>query len=172
MGTTTAIAYIAIRAVSGVYTSNLSATSARVLKNKKPQSGVPFGTVVGDKVYIDPGWSKYLGLEIGGRKLGGSAFPTLPDVAEIMLLSQNTAAAVAQVQSAQSQMMTANAQSQQAMLEVIQQLAIDIDALGKPASAAQVPQVPPPVLTVPETTAPIYEPFPIGGDGGGGGGGD
>src|SRR3954471_5780513 len=87
------VVYVAHRQVAGVYTSNLSATSASVKKNKKPHSRVPLGRVEDGVVYIEPAWSKYLGLEIGGRKLGGSAFPTLPDVTEIMLLSQQTATA-------------------------------------------------------------------------------
>lgn len=161
-----AVVYIAHRQVAGIYTNVLSATPTSVRKNKKPSSLQPIGYVNGDKdkpVLIDSAWSKYLGLEIAGRKLGGSAYPTLPDLTSFILLAQNNAAAIAQLQTAQGQMMTANAQTLQSLLEVNQAAAV-------PGAA----QIAAPVLAVPETTAPLFtQPdFGDGGGGGGDGGGD
>ncbi len=181
MGTTTATVYLRPtirgargaggvvffphRQVAGIYSTALTATSAAVKKNKKPSGRMPIGTVEGTDVYITAPWSKYLGLEIGGRKLGGAAFPTLPDITEFILQTQNSSAAVALELAAMAQMLEANAQTLAALLEV-----------NTTAAVPGVEQVPPPVITIPETTAPIYTAPEYygsvggGGDGGGGGG--
>lgn len=181
MGTTTALIYarptirgpqggggivfVTHRQVAGLYATLLGATSTSVKKHKKPSSLHPIGYVNGDKskpILIDEAWSRYFGLEIGGRKLGGSAYPTLPDVTNFILLAQNNAAAIKQIQDAQAQMIAANAQTLQALVEINQ--------------AAAVPgadQIPPPVLAPPETTPPLPQQPDFGdGAGGGGGGGD
>jgi len=161
------VVYIPHRQVAGIYTIALTASSTTVKKNKKPSGAAPIGYVDGDRtkpVLIDPAWSKYFGLEIGGRKLGGAAFPTLPDIAEFILQTQNSSAAVALELAAMAQMLEANAQTLAALLEV-----------NTTAAVPGVEQVPPPVVTIPETTAPIYIPpdyYGGGGDGAGSGGGD
>lgn len=158
------VVFITHRQVAGIYTTSLSLSSTRVKKNGKPSSMHPLGYIDGDKgkpVYIDEAWSRFLGLEIAGRKLGGINFPSVPELTDFILLAQNNATAVAQIQTALQQMVTANAQSLQSVIAVTQTAAL--------AGAAQIP---PPVLAAPETSAPILGDSPGAGAGGGDGGGD
>jgi hypothetical protein len=158
-----AVVYLAHRQVAGIYSTALTNTSSRVKKHKKPSSLHPIGYIDGDKskpVLIDEAWSRFLGLEIQGRKLGGTAYPTLPDLTEFILLSQQNATAVAQLQTTLEQMVIANAQTLQSVVEVTQT-----------ASLAGAAQIPPPVLVRQETSPPPLNDLQGGGDGGGGDGG-
>jgi hypothetical protein len=160
---TTFTVYLPVRAVSGLYSTNLTAANQK--KHKKPSSLEPMGYVNGDKdkpVLISPSWSRYLGLEIGGRKLGGSSFPTVPEVASFVTQQQVDA----QLSAAQDQWAAANAQALQTLIAVVQ-------AAGLTGSDA----IPPAVLARQETNPQPVSDFGYqlggggGGDGGGGGGG-
>src|SRR4051812_44120400 len=82
------VVFVAHRQVAGLYSISLGASSTSVKKHKKPSGLHPIGYVNGDKskpILIDEAWSRNFGLEIGGRKLGGSAYPTLPDLTNFIL---------------------------------------------------------------------------------------
>ncbi len=158
---TGAVVFFPVRVVAGFYSASLSASTTK--KNWKPSSVHPIGrTSDGKEVFLDPAWSRYFS-DLGGRKLGGALFPTLPDVTEIFALTNNNAVEISQIQVALEAQAKANAQSIAAILEVINTAAL--------AGAAQVP---PPVLVRQETTPPPpIDPGAYAGViGGGGGGGD
>lgn len=153
-------AYIPIRAISGLFTTGVM-TKKRP-KNWKPHALQPIGqTKSGEDVLIDPAWLRHLSY-LGQAKLGGATFPTLPEMTSFILLAQQNAAAITQVQNALEQMVTANAQSQAAVVQVVQTAAL-----------AGSMQIPPVVIARQETTAPPVATLPDspGGDGGGGDGG-
>jgi hypothetical protein len=163
-----AVVFFAHRQVTGLYSTSLTTAASTVNKNKKPSSLHPIGYINGDRskpVLIDPVWSKYLGLEIGGRKLGGPAFPTLPEVASFVTQQQVDA----QLAAAQDQWMSSLAQTMAALREVV-----------VTATLAGADQVPPVVLARQETNPQPISPYfydntassgGSGGDGGGGGDG-
>lgn len=148
-GSTTAVAFVCVRALSGLYASNIS--TAAVKKNWKPHAMTPF---VDSKGFISPEWNRFLG-DLANRKLGGSIFPTVPDLAQFITRQQVDALLTA----AQDQMAQQNAQAIAAIREVL-------IAAGTTGAAA----IPEPTLARQETN-----PQPIGidfGETGGGGGGD
>lgn len=151
------VVFVTHRQVAGIYTASLFARN--VNKHKKPSSLHPIGYIGGDRskpVLIDEAWSRHIGLEINGRKLGGTAYPTVPELTEFILLAQNNASQISQILAAMEQMNNANAQSIQGLRDVVNAAAL--------AGAAQVP---PPVLARQETTPPLPFVPPDNGSAGG-----
>ncbi len=158
---TGAVVFFPVRVVAGFYSSALAQSTAK--KNWKPQSLHPIGrTSDGKEVFLDPAWSRYFS-DLGGRKLGGATFPTLPDITEIFSLTNNNATAISQIQTALEQQANANAQAIESLRQVVQTAAL-----------VGAEQIPPPVLARQETTPPPVDTFfnndnGVGSSGGGGG---
>jgi len=154
---TGAVVYFSHRQVAGIY-STVNLSGSTVKKDWRPHAGVPVGYVNGDRskpVTISEEWLRHFRF-LGNAKLGGSNFPTLPDVANFVTQQQIDA----QLAAAQDQWQAANAQTLQALLEVV-----------KSAGLTGADQVPSAVLARQETNPqPIVN--PIFGETGGGGGGD
>lgn len=150
MASTGGVVYVVHRQVAGIFATSLTALASK--KNWKPSSVVPIGkTASGEAVYVETPWSKYFS-DLGGRKLGGATFPTLPELTDFITQSNQNATAIAAIQTALQQMVTANAQTAQALTQVVQ-------SAGLTGSG----QIPPPVLAPQEYSG--------GGDGAGGGSG-
>src|SRR6185369_3269125 len=125
-----AVAYVPIRAFSGLFAANLSASNSRM--DWRPHAGVPIGYVGGDRskpVIIDESWLRHWRF-VDNKKLGGAPFPTLPEVANFVTQQQIDA----QFQAAIDQFTTALAQSVAQMQEVVKTAGL--------AGSAQLPPVP------------------------------
>lgn len=152
------VAYIPVRAVSGLYSSSLNASTTQTKKDWRPRKSVAIGYVGGDRskpVEVDDTWFQHFRY-VGNNKLGGPNFPTLPVVASFVTQTQVDA----QFSSAIDQFTTALAQSVAQMQEVVKAAGL--------AGAAQLP----PVVLARQETNPTPISTPIFGDTGGGGGGD
>ncbi len=112
--TTTFSVYVPLRAAS---TANTTLSASTKPKEWRPHIGVPVGYVNGDRsqpVHLDESWFRHLRF-LGVNKLGGATFPTLPDVASFVTVTQATELITA----AQDQMAAANAQALAALKEVV-----------------------------------------------------
>lgn len=157
MASTTLTAYITLRAVSGAYTTSLSASTTP--KEWRPPISVPIGYIGGDKskpIMLDESWFRYLRF-LGANKLGGPTFPTLPEVVTQSQLNSAIASSAEAITAAQDQQNAANAQALEALRQVVEGL----------TSTSAVP----PVVLVRQEVAPPPPPvnFETGGGGGAGG---
>lgn len=159
MASTTLTAYITLRAVSGAYTTSLSASTKP--KEWRPSINVPLGYVSDDgkTVRINESWFRYFRF-LGNNKLGGATFPTLPEVVTQSQLNSAIASSAEAITAAQDQQNAANAQALEALRQVVEGL----------TSTAAVP----PVVLVRQEVAPPPPSTPIVGVGeaGGGAGGE
>jgi hypothetical protein len=152
---TEATVYFPLRVVSGLYSVSLAASA--VTKNWKPSALTP---LVDKDGRITPEWNRYFS-DLGGRKLGGAIFPTLPEIAELFTQTQSNAREISAVQVALEQQATANAQALDVMRQVVQDAAL--------AGATQIPTV---VIIRQEVTAPPPQPVASYGGSDGSAGGD
>ena len=150
-----AVCFFPLRFVSGLYSTALTNSNSK--KNWKPSALTP---VVDKDGRITGEWNRYFS-DLGARKLGGANFPTLPELTEFFSLARSNSVAIAQLTTALENMVTANAQTTQALLEVVTRAEL--------AGAAQIP----PVVLVRQEITPNLGPAPfVEGGGAGGAGGD
>jgi hypothetical protein len=139
------------RQVAGLYSTALAQSNAK--KNWKPHA---LHKVVDDNGYIDPAWNRFFS-DLANRKLGGPIFPTLPDLTGYITTAQAQTLFQSLITTALEQQVNANAQSQAATVQVVQNAGL--------TGAASIPPV---VLARQETNIPPAG-DPFGGAGAGGG---
>ena len=156
--TTTATVFMALRASTGQFTSGQGIAATRNLRNLrsyKPHDTIP---VVDSKGYITHDWKLYFKF-LDNQFLEAGNGPTLPDVIAAITTAQSNTVVSEQTAASLLQQIGANAQTLQALLEVV-----------RATAAPGVEQVPPVQL------APVFTPTGSGGLTGGGdsagGGGD
>lgn len=147
MASTTFTAYVPIRALSGLFSPGV--TTAPAKKNWRPHAGVPIGYIDNDEskpVYVNPSWGRHI-ADLGQRKLGGSSYPTLPDLASFVTQAQVDA----QLSAAQDQWTAANAQALQALIQVVQSAGLAGASAIPGAVLARQETNPQPVSTLPDS---------------------
>jgi hypothetical protein len=152
---TTSTTFAALLPLRGASTATIALVTAPVKKKWRPHPGVPIGYINGDKtkpVMINDDWWGHI-KDLGARKLGGAAFPSLPEVVTQSQLTSQISSVQAQVTATQDQQNAANAQSLEALRQVVQGL-------------TSVAAVPPVVLVRQEVTPPPPVESPGGGAGG------
>ena len=136
---------LTLRFVSGLYGAAASFRSS----NSGPKSLLPRRDVdfLDENNKVSVQWYRFLQYQYE-KRLGGDLAPSIPDVQTNVVAVQNAATVTATSISAITQVVETNAASAAAAIEVIQNTA-----------APGAPQIPAPVLTVPEP-APVSTPTP------------
>ena len=120
-GTTGSVLFLSSRASTGIYSS--LAISQRNSRNRKVIR--PIGVPIADPQtgMMNPQWEQFF-VYMEKTFLNMLKGPTLPDVASYVTSSQARSIAVSVFQEGLAQQVNANAQSQQAMVEVVKTAAL------------------------------------------------